>query len=113
LQHACIEWNISGKWPIVPTKSDFQVGSERKLHAQARHRIAPLYRRRPYVVCSSSSVALAKRAADASRTVFSTTENMLFVAKKMLSEAESIFYASETGFSITEKTVGEMPAAFA
>jgi hypothetical protein len=25
---------------------------------------------------------------------------------------DTIFYASETGFSITEKTVGEAPAAF-
>jgi hypothetical protein len=34
------------------------------------------------------------------------------VTQTLFSETEPIFYASETGFSITEKTVGEVPAAF-
>jgi hypothetical protein len=37
---------------------------------------------------------------------------MVCGTKTLLSEAEPIFYAPETGFSITEKAVGEVPAAF-
>jgi len=32
--------------------------------------------------------------------------------KTLFSEAETIFCTSETGFSITERTVGEVPAVF-
>jgi hypothetical protein len=34
------------------------------------------------------------------------------VTQTLFSEGEPIFYASETGLSITEKTVGEVPAVF-
>jgi hypothetical protein len=37
---------------------------------------------------------------------------MVFATRTLYSEAEFIFHASETSFSITEKTVGEAPAAF-
>jgi hypothetical protein len=40
-------------------------------------------------------------------------ETTVGVTQTLFSEAEPIFYASETGFSITEKILGEVPAAFA
>jgi len=53
------------------------------------------------------------------QTVVSTIKTMFFViatpvgvTQALFREAEAIFYASQTGFSITKKTVGEMPAAF-
>ena len=38
-------------------------------------------------------------------------ETTVGVTQTFFSEAEPIFYASETGFSITKKTLGEMPAS--
>jgi hypothetical protein len=39
-------------------------------------------------------------------------ETTICGTKTFFSEAEPIFYASETGFSTTEKTVGEVSAVF-
>jgi hypothetical protein len=48
--------------------------------------------------------------------IFSTlvfdVEKMVLSLNHIFSEAETILRASESGFSITEKTVGEAPAAF-
>ena len=46
------------------------------------------------------------------KTTFFLVLNTVGVTQTRFSEAEDIFYASETGFSITEKTLGEVPAAF-
>ncbi len=46
------------------------------------------------------------------KTVVFVVETTVSGTKALFSEAESIFYASETSFSVTEKTVGEAPAAF-
>jgi hypothetical protein len=40
------------------------------------------------------------------------TKIVVFGTKTLFSEAESLFYMTETGFSITEKAVGEVPEAF-
>jgi hypothetical protein len=45
------------------------------------------------------------------RPVF-VVETKVGVTQTLFSEAEHIFYAPETVFSITEKIVGEAPAAF-
>jgi hypothetical protein len=45
-------------------------------------------------------------------TMVFVVETTVGVTQTLLSEAEPIFYASETGFSIAEKIVGEVPAAF-
>jgi hypothetical protein len=44
--------------------------------------------------------------------MFFLVETTVRVTQTLFSEAEPIFYASETGFSIPEKTVGEVSAAF-
>jgi hypothetical protein len=46
------------------------------------------------------------------KTMFSLVETTVCGIQTLSSEAEPIFYASDTGFSIKEKTAGEMPAAF-
>ena len=46
---------------------------------------------------------------DAKR-IISLFEIKIFRTKLLFSEAKSTFYASETGFSIAEKTAGEAPA---
>jgi hypothetical protein len=58
-----------------------------------------------YRFSRSSVVAVTKRAAGALPTVSSVTEKMLFVAKKMLSEATKIFSASEKMLFVAETVV--------
>ena len=40
-------------------------------------------------------------------------QTIVGLTRTLFSEMEPIFYASETGFSITEKILGKVPAAFA
>ena len=46
------------------------------------------------------------------QTVVILVETTVGVTQTLFSEAEPIFYASETGFSMTEKNVGAAPVVF-
>jgi hypothetical protein len=47
------------------------------------------------------------------KTIAWIVQTIVGLTQTLFSEMEPIFYASETGFSITEKILGKVPAAFA
>ena len=46
------------------------------------------------------------------KKIFSLIEIKIFITKLYSQKQNPTFYASETGFSIAEKTAGEAPAVF-
>ena len=44
--------------------------------------------------------------------MFFVVETIVFGTHTIFSEAETIFFASESGFSLTEKIVGDVPTIF-